>query len=85
MRAATIKRKQEKESRQRERERVRLSVRVMGEAERVCIGDRELAPYEQFLEKDRREVEEYKRRKAEKKAGLRPGIREKSDGICRIM
>jgi hypothetical protein len=41
--------------------------------------------YEEFLAKDRRKAEEYKTRKAEKKAGLRPGIREKSDGICEIM
>ena len=41
--------------------------------------------YEEYLTKDRRKVEQYKLRKAEKKAGLRPGIREKSDGICCVM
>jgi hypothetical protein len=41
--------------------------------------------YGKFLAKDKRKAEERSRRKAEKKAGLRPRIREKSDGICRIM
>ena len=52
MRAATIKRKQDKENRQRER--MGLSAQVMGGAERLCVGGRELAPYEQSIEKDRR-------------------------------
>ena len=38
-----------------------------------------------YVEKNRRQKEEYERRKAEKKAGLRPGIREKSDGIFCVM
>jgi hypothetical protein len=45
----------------------------------------EALKYEEFQAKDRRKAEEYRRRKAEKKAGLRPGISEKSDGICSIM
>jgi hypothetical protein len=45
----------------------------------------EALKYEEFLAQDRRKKEEYRRRKAEKKAGLRPGIRQKSDGICLVM
>ena len=45
----------------------------------------EALKYEEFLAQDRRKEEEYRRRKAEKKAGLRPGIRQKSDGICLVM
>ena len=45
----------------------------------------ERTKYEHFWDKDRRKVAAYKRGNSEKKAGLRPGIREKSDGICRVM
>ena len=45
----------------------------------------EALKYEEFLTMDRRKAEEYRRRKADKKAALRPGIREKRDGICQVM
>ena len=45
--------------------------------------------YEMFLEKDRRSVAAYKRKRAERKSGVRPGrserFRQKTDGICAIM
>jgi hypothetical protein len=45
----------------------------------------EALKYQEFLEWDRRKAEEYRSRKAEREAGLRPGIREKSNGICLVM
>jgi hypothetical protein len=56
--------------------------RIEGELREKGI---EALKYDEFLAKGRRKAEEYRRGKAEKKAGTRPGIREKSDGICRIM
>ena len=47
--------------------------------------ENEALKYEEFVAMDRRKGEEYRRRRADKRAGLRPGLREKSDGICRLM
>jgi ferredoxin-NADP reductase len=82
-----------------ERERKRIDKEyqkiVLCESQRLLEKDRaalqrreeeiDALKYEEFLAKDRRKAEEYKSRKAKKKAGLKPGIREKSDGICEIM
>jgi len=45
----------------------------------------EAEKYELFLTKDRAKVEACRRERAQRKAGLKPGIREKSDGICCTM
>jgi hypothetical protein len=70
----------------RQREKLQAeSARHRKEEEESREKEIEALKYEEFLAIDRKKAEEYRKRKAEKKAGLRPGIRDKSDGICRIM
>lgn len=69
----------------RQRERLESESARARKEEEQRENEIEALKYQEFLEWDRRKVEAYRSRKAEREAGLRPGIREKSNGICLVM